>query len=310
MGFSRRNFLKSAGTGAMGAALGLKLTYAALPVDAQSTSPAAAFYTTTLGDFTITVIRDGVTSIGLDRLAANADPAEVEALLASNGFPTGEQPNNFKPMLINTGSDLVLIDTGLGSPTSQLIPTLQMIGVEPDDIGTVLLTHWHPDHINGVAMDGSPTFPNATYMISQTEWDVLNAPDANQGLQGALTTLQPVVDMLDFYNDGDAVLPGIEALATPGHTPGHHGFVISSGDQTLINVADAIVNPVISVQRPDWYFGFDAAPDQAVSTRQSLLERLSTENARIFSYHFPFPGLGYIGTGAEENSYRFNAFSY
>ena len=310
MGLSRRNFLKSVGTGALGTALGVKLSYAGLPVAAQATSPAAAFYTTMLGDFQVTVIRDGVASIGLDTLAANADPAEVGDLLADNGFPTGQQPNNFKQLLVNTGSDLVLFDTGRGAADSQLLPTLQLIGVEPGDITQVMITHWHPDHIGGAVADGAPAFPNATYYMAQAEWDLLNAPDANQGLQGALSSLQPIADGLELYNDGDEVLAGITALAAPGHTPGHHGFVISSGDQTLINTVDAIIHPVISVQRSDWYFGFDADPDQAVSTRQSLLSRVASENAMLFGYHFPFPGIGYVAAGDEENAYRFTPFSY
>ena len=312
MALSRREFLKGIGAGAVGAALGVRLIYDTVPSLAQDVAPAAAFYRTTIGDFEVTVIRDAVASVGLNTLAANADPAEVNELLAANGFPEGEQPNNFKQLLVNTGESLVLFDTGLGSPDSQLIPTLALVGVAPEDITHVLLSHWHPDHIGGAAPGGAVAFPNAAYMMPQSEFDLLNSDTANQGFAGALATLQPVLDagQMDFYNDGDEVLSGITALTAPGHTPGHHGFLIASGDRALLNSVDAIIHPVISVQRPDWYFGFDADPDQAVSTRQDLLDRAASEDLMLFGYHFPFPGIGYVGSTDEDNTWHFTMGSY
>ncbi len=311
MQLSRRSFLKGMGAGAAGAVLGARLGYEVMPVVAQSVPTGAAFYRTTLGEFEVTVIRDGVASTGLDTLAANADVAEVNALLAANGFPQGQQPNNFKQLLVNTGDNLVLFDTGRGAPDSQLIPTLELIGVAPQDITEVVITHWHGDHIGGVAPGGSLAFPNARHLIAQAEWNLLNSDTGNQGFQNALNTFQPVLDsdLLEYYNDGDEVLPGITAVAAAGHTPGHHGFLITSGDSSLLNSVDAIIHPVISVQRPDWYFGFDADPDQAVSTRRALLDQAASDDLMLFGYHFPFPGLGYIAADMD-NGWRFTAASY
>lgn len=306
---SRRDFLQGMGVATLGAAAGIRLSLDAAPAYAQSVATGAAFYRTALGDFELTVIRDAVATIPLSTLVANAESGEVSDVLTANGFPASDQPNNFKLLLVNTGENLALFDTGLGAPQSQLMPTLELIGVAPEDISTVILSHWHPDHIGGV---GGPAFPNARYVFSQTEWDFLQANSGNQGLQGALATLQPISEsgQLEFYADGEEVLPGIQAMATPGHTPGHHGFVISSGGMSLFNTVDAIVHPVISVQRTDWHFGFDADPNQAVETRRALLDQIASENMLMFGYHFPFPGIGYVAATDEANSWRFTPFSY
>ena len=313
-GMSRRNFLKGVSVGTLGAAMGVRLMAQPAPVAAQTVSPAAAFYQTMLGEFEVTVIRDGVTSIPVSTLVANASAEDVNSLLSANGFPGGEtQPNNFKIMVVNTGSDLVVFDTGLGSANGgQLLPTLELIGIDPGAVSTVVLSHWHPDHVGGASLDGAAAFPNARYVMSAVDYDLLQSDASNQGFQGALAALQGPVGagLFDVYNAGDEILPGIEAVAAPGHTPGHSAFLISSAGSSLLNTVDAIVHPVISVQRTDWYFGFDADRDQAVATRRSLLDRIASEDLLMFGYHFPFPGIGVVATTGEADAYRYTPLSY
>lgn len=310
---SRRDLLKGMGAGAVSAALGVRLTIDAVPAYAQSVAQAAAFYQTTLGDFQVTVIRDLVASLPVSTLVSNASETEVNELLSANSFPGGsELTSNVKVMLINTGDNLVLLDTGLGAGANgQLLPTLELIGIAAADITHVLISHWHPDHINGTVVDGAPAFPNAQYVMAQAEYDLLGSDANNQGFAGALATLQPVVDagIMAFYNTDDEILPGIQAVAAFGHTPSHHAFQITSGGQTLLNTVDAIIHPVISVQRSDWYFGFDAQPDVAVETRRALLNRAASEGLLMFGYHFPFPGIGVVAATGE-NDFRFTPTSY
>lgn len=312
MGFSRREFLKASALGVAGSAVGVRL--AALPARAaaQDVPIGSAFYRTTLGDFEVTVIRDGVAALPAERLAANAAPEDINALLQNAGFPTGEQPNNFKQLLLKTADSLVLFDTGRGAPDSQLIATLQLIGAAPEAITHVILSHWHPDHIGGVASNGAPAFPNAQYLMAQGEWDLLNSDASNSGFSGALATLSPVTDagLLDFFNADEEIISGVTSVSAPGHTPSHSAFLITSGDRGLLNTVDAIIHPVISVQRTDWHFGFDANPDQAVETRRTLLDRIASENLMMFGYHFPFPGIGYVAAADEENTWRFTMASY
>lgn len=307
---SRRNFMRGVGLGAMGAAFGVKLSFNAVPVYAQQGgTPAPAVYQTTLGDFTVSVVRDAVSSLPVSTLVANAEAEEVNELLAANGFPTGEsQPNNVKILVVDTGDEVVVFDTGFGNV---LVSSLALLGIQPEDVTTVVLSHWHPDHISGVAVDGAPTFPNARYLMTQVDYDLLQSDSASQGFAGALATLEPIAEQLEFYNDGDEIVPGVQAVASPGHTPGHHAFLIQSGDMAMLNTVDAIIHPIISTQRPDWYFGFDADPDLAVETRRSLLSRIADENILMFGYHFPFPGIGVVAAvEGEENSFRFTPLSY
>lgn len=313
-GLSRRGFLKAMGVSGFGAAVGVKLLANPAPVAAQGISAGSSYYRTMLGSFDVTVIRDGVTSIGLGTLVANAESGEVNDLLAMNGFPGGESvPNNFKILVVNTGSELVVFDTGLGASNGgQLLPTLELLGIAPGDVSTVVISHWHPDHVGGASVDGAPAFPNAQYLMTRGDYDLLQSDPSNQGFAGALAALQPVMDAgnLDFYNPGDELIGGVSAVAAPGHTPGHSAFLISSDGQSLLNTVDAIIHPVISFQRTDWYFGFDADRDQAVETRRSLLQRAADENLLLFGYHFPFPGIGVVASTDEENTFRFTPYSY
>lgn len=312
MTWSRRNFLKGMGIGAGMAASGVNLLTYAPTASAQSVATSSAYYRTTLGDFELTVIRDGVSSLDLGTLVANAEADAVNEVLSGANFPTGTQPNNFKQLLVNTGDALVLFDTGLGDENSQLMPTLEAIGVAPGDITNVVITHWHPDHIGGVAPGGEIAFPNASYHMAQAEWDNLNSDSENQGFQGALSTLQPVVDAgaMQYFEQGSELLPGITPIAAPGHTAGHTAVELTSGDMTMVNVVDAIVHPVVSTRRPDWFFGFDSNPEQAVETRRALLSRMADEGVLMFGYHFPFPGIGVVSALDEDDSYQFTPLSY
>jgi glyoxylase-like metal-dependent hydrolase (beta-lactamase superfamily II) len=314
MGLSRREFMKGLALTTMGAAAGAKLVASPMTVAAQSAAAAASFYRMSLGSFELTVIRDGLGALPVSTLAANAESGEISDLLAANGIGAGDTlPNNFKILVVNTGSDLVVFDTGRGAAADgQLLPTLALLGIEPGDVSTVVLSHWHGDHVGGVSIDGAPAFPGAQYLMTRGDYDLLQSDPSNQGFAGALAALQPVMDAgsLEFYNAGDEILTGINAVAAPGHTPGHSAFMISSDGQSLLNTVDAIIHPVISVQRTGWHFGFDADRDQAVATRRSLLERIAGDNLLMFGYHFPFPGIGVVGAADEADTFRFTPFSY
>lgn len=314
MGLSRREFMKGLALTTVGAAAGARLVAAPMTAAAQGVAAASSFYRMALGSFEVTVIRDGLAALPVSTLAANADSGEVSDLLAANGIPAGETlPNNFKILIVNTGSDLVVFDTGRGAAADgQLLPTLALLGIEPGDVSTVVLSHWHGDHVGGVSLNGAPAFPNAQYLMTRGDYDLLQSDTSNQGFSGALAALQPVMDAgnLEFYSAGDELMTGISAVDAAGHTPGHSAFLITSDGQGLLNTVDAIIHPVISVQRTGWHFGFDADRDQAVATRRSLLERIASENLYMFGYHFPFPGIGVVAATDEADTFRFTPFSY
>jgi glyoxylase-like metal-dependent hydrolase (beta-lactamase superfamily II) len=310
-GLSRRALLKGFGAGA--AALGLGATFGMLPrrtlaQDAPTLSGATAFYRFNLGELEITVLQDFAIQLPATNFAVNASEEEVTNLLTENNYRTGDQPATVDLMLVKSGDTLALLDTGIGTAfgaPARLLPTLDTLGIAPADVTNVIISHFHIDHISSVSSEGALVFPNASVHISQTEWDFLQNPPDVEGLAeqvaNATGQLHPAVDadQLFFYNDGDELLPGVQAIAAPGHSIGHFNLLLSSGGQQLLNMFDTANHHLISLANPDWHFVFDAVPDQAAQTRRAILQRAVDEKLFVFGYHWPFPGVGVVDTDGE-----------
>ena len=165
----------------------------------------------------------------------------------------------------------------------------------------MIFSHAHGDHIWGTSSDGQLAFPNAQHYLPQLEWEDLHReglPEfAVPFVEFAKNQLQPLVDndgQLAFYGDQDELVPGIQAMATIGHSGGHHAILIESGGQQLLLPFDVFGHPVLNLRHPEWYMGPDQIPDVAVATRQQLLARVADEKIPVLVHHFPFPGLGRI----------------
>ena len=217
-------------------------------------------------------------------------------------------------LLIETGRHVVLVDTGGGEfsrTTGAIVARLEMAGIRPKDVDTVVLTHAHPDHIGGaVDSRGRPAFPYARYVLSELEWDFwtesrsdlggLRVPEDVKRMIGsaARRCLAPLRFQVDTVEGETEIVPGVRAIPAPGHTPGHLALLISSDGQHLLNMGDAAVHP-LHLERPDWENGFDLASGQAAATRRMLLDRAVAGNMHLMAFHFPFPSVGRVAARQE-----------
>lgn len=241
-----------------------------------------------IGQLQAVALKDG--DIVLDNAAGAspwADTTGVTQLLGPDG--DGRIHLSIQPLLVRDGDHVVLIDTGAGGgmgTANKLPASLGAAGVQPAQITDILISHGHGDHVGGLVVNGALAFPNATIRISEPEWAALKADPEVAALIPVIT---PKVQTFAF---GSQVTPSITAVALAGHTAGHTGYEIVSGDDRLLYVGDAMHSSIISVQRPEYRNTWDVNSEAAVATRQNLLERGAAQSLRVYGVHFPFPGVG------------------
>jgi glyoxylase-like metal-dependent hydrolase (beta-lactamase superfamily II) len=266
-----------------------------------------------VGGIEVTSILDGVRRV---KLAASptrsASLEQFQAALAADGLARDETASVFHPLLVRTGGRLVLIDTGNGprslpAGTGLTAQRLAALGVDTRQIEMVLISHFHGDHIGGlVTLDGAQAFPNAEIKVPLDEWNYwlddvnMNRAEEGSNLRNTHNNVRRVFGAipgknLTKFDDGKEVAPGITAMATPGHTPGHTSFVIASGADKLLVQAD-VTSGIASVfvRHPDWFGGGDMDGPTAVQTRRKLYDMLASEKMRMTGYHLPFPAVGRI----------------
>ena len=307
---TRRGLIGGAGASSAMLALPSQSLAGAPPANKQAPS----FYRSKLGDFELTVVSDGARPIPLPpRFVRNVPNEEVLKAAEEAHMPKGTVFAPFNPMVVNTGSKLVMIDTGYGpvSPTVGMLPqSLAAAGIDPKSIDIVLISHMHGDHINGIKNpDGSLAFPNAEIKVPAVDWaywmDDANAAKAPEGFFKASfgfcrKIFGDIKTRVTIFQWGSEVAPGIIAIDTPGHTPGHTSFVIQSGSSKILYQADVTNVPDLFLRNPEWQVMFDSEPEKAVITRKRFYDMAAAENLIISGYHFPFPGLGWVekaGTG-------------
>ncbi|NTH16725.1 MBL fold metallo-hydrolase [Agrobacterium rhizogenes] len=272
-----------------------------------------------LGDFEITAISDGPMPMRPPSAGfAGAPLEEIDALLTESYLSTDQLLLSQNAILVNNGRQLILIDTGMGDSmgpashlfgpsTGHLLENLRSAGFKAEDVDVVILTHGHADHSWGLTdIDGNAVFPNAQLAISEKElsyWlDESNrkvSEFADINVSGAIKNFSPYLDRLIMVKDGQQVVPGVVAMACPGHTVGHHGYIIDSNGQTLVNTGDMAHHHVLALRRPEWEISFDSDPKLAVASRIRILDMLAADRVAVLGYHFPWPGLGHIARAGD-----------
>ncbi|QDY69607.1 MBL fold metallo-hydrolase [Qingshengfaniella alkalisoli] len=257
------------------------------------------------GDFSMTVLLAGTATREEPHsiFGLNASPDEFSQVSTENFIPDDKAQFFFTPTLVNTGSELILFDTGLNA--DGITGVLGDAGYTPDQIDTVVITHMHGDHIGGLMTDaGDPTFPNARFVTGSVEHNYW----AEQDNDGFKAKVAPLNDKMTFLEGGGEVASGMTAIEAFGHTPGHMAYHVESAGQELTLIADTANHYVWSLGYPDWEVSFDVDKEMAAATRRGLLEQLSSERTPFIGYHMPFPALGYAAK--RDDGFRFVPSSY
>ncbi|CDN46503.1 MBL fold metallo-hydrolase [Neorhizobium galegae] len=273
-----------------------------------------------LGGFQVLVVKDGARPSGApgETFGLNQPPETLATLLSQNFLPTDQFVNSFSPTLIDTGSDVILFDTGLGKAAhaqgaGRLVEGLAAAGYMPEDISIVVITHMHGDHIGGIMEDGKPAFPKARYVTGQVEYDFWTdsaraGTPAEGNQKSVLANVKPLAERMTFLKDGGEVTSGITAMLAPGHTPGMLIFNIESQGKRLVLTADTANHYVLSLQRPEWEVRFDMDKAQGAATRKKVFDMIATEKVAFLGYHMPFPAVGFVEK--QGPGYRFVPKSY
>lgn len=259
-----------------------------------------------IGEFTAIALSDGGLAFPNDNsiFGVGRTPAEVAAVLKAARLPTDDLHLSIQPLLVKAAERVLLFDTGagpnFGASAGKLMHTLEASRVDPGDVTDIFVSHAHGDHVGGlVSTQGGLAFPNAAIHISSPEWAWLKGMSteaaAGFGIKDHAALVGAITPKLAEFAPGTEIIPGVvKAVAIRGHTPGHSGYLITSGENTLLYIADAMHHFVVSVQKPEWTLDFDANPATAKASRQDLLAQSAANGQRLYAVHFPFPGVGKI----------------
>jgi glyoxylase-like metal-dependent hydrolase (beta-lactamase superfamily II) len=317
---SRRHVLA---LGATAAAFGLGQPLYFIPTArAAPLEPTTGFQKFKVGDVEVTAICDGIWRKPHDpAFIKNASVEETKDALGKAGLTTDFMPIPLTVFVIKAGDRHIMCDAGSGvgqwqANATHLPANMQAAGIDYKKISTILISHFHPDHVWGLMEKGTnaQVFPNAELIVNSVEYKWWTDP-ARVGLlpEGRRSAGKRIADWFPTWKnwrlvEGDAeVFPGIHIVFAPGHTPGHSAFILASGAETLLISADTMYVPALLAPHPDWQGSYDQDGPMAIETRHKLIDRALADKMMICGSHFPFPGTGTFAKAG--NAYTFTASS-
>lgn len=267
------------------------------------------------GDATITTVLDGshLREPLRPPFAMDKDDAALAAIAAEHRLPHDCFENTYTQTVIDTGSQVVLIDVGFGAAgrpggsqegAGMLRERLGEAGYAPEAIDVVAFTHMHPDHILGLREGEALAYPNARHVIGRREFEEwasgANIPEQRQkNREMFLQLIAPMKDELSFVEDGDEVVPGVTAEAAFGHSLGHMMYRLRSGGKELLVWGDVTNHYAFSLPHPDSPVGFDDHKEQAKAERRRVLSMVAEVGTLVIGHHMPFPAVGYVERRSE-----------
>jgi glyoxylase-like metal-dependent hydrolase (beta-lactamase superfamily II) len=299
---TRRNLFSGAAV-ALGGAIGS--AHAEAPARNAATP---GIYRYKIGSYELTALYDGIWYRPItDDFIRNAPFAEVEHALDQAFMPHDKLATPFTTLIVNTGTRLVLLDTGTGgqiAPSAGVLrDNLAAAGIDPKAVDTIVISHFHPDHINGIKdKDNALIFPRAEIMVPAPEWaywmDDANLNSAAADLKITFLNqrriFSDIAKQVTQFQPGKEVAPGIVTVPAPGHTPGHTAFAVHSGDESLLVLSDIAQHPAVFARHPDWQAVFDIDGAEAVATRKKIFDQAAADRMLVTGYHFPFPACGHL----------------